>query len=535
MVDHTNIEDAAPATRPTGAKRVSAVWLVPIFAALLGAFVSYNAFSSQGPLVEIEFDSASGIVAGKTYIRHKDVVVGEVEEVLLSDNAESVIVHARLEKEMTPYLGDTTEFWIVSARIDGGQITGLGTLLSGSFIEMDWSGPPTRRIRKVKGLPQAPLTKPGAPGRRVTLRSDTAGSLSVGSPIYFRQLPVGRIESRRLTDDAKHVVFDAFIDAPYDEQVSLATRFWNVSGLSVEAGAEGVVVRMESLTTLLSGGIAFEEIGPEVNTPLADDGTEFGIFASRNAAEESLFRVGEGADDYRFIARFSESIGGLRPGAPITVEGIVVGRVADVVVKGSEEVGEDLEIYSILQFEPGRLGFGGITQEEFQAEFDVLIGRGVRVQLASGNLLTGALSVQLNVIEDAEPALIDYNAEPYPALPTAPSEIAALTSNFEQLLASLAELPLEDLVLAATGLLQEAEGVLGNPAMRALPQDLAELTGSLNSLSQRAEYALGGIDPDSELYVELSAAAAEMRLAARSLAALADRLEAQPNSLLTGR
>ncbi|MEO1658618.1 MAG: MlaD family protein [Pseudomonadota bacterium] len=535
MVDHSEIEDAGLAKKPEGTRRISAVWLVPLFAAILGSLVGYNAVSSRGPLVEIEFESASGIEAGKTHIRHKDVIVGEVEAVVLSEDADSVIVHARLEKDMSRYLGDTTEFWIVSARIDGGQVTGLGTLLSGSFIEMDWSGPATRRVRKMQGLSQAPLTKPGAPGRRVTLRSDTAGSLSVGSPIYFRQIPVGRVESRRLTDDAKHVVFDAFIDAPYDQQVSLATRFWNVSGLSVEAGAEGVVVRMQSVTTLLSGGLAFEEIGPEVDTPLTEDGTEFGIYASRNEAEESLFRIGDGYEDYRLIARFTESVGGLRAGAPITVEGIVVGRVADVVAQASEEVGGDLQVYAVLQLEPGRFGLGNIPKEEFYEEMDALVDRGMRVQLASGNLLTGALSVQMQLLDSPPPATIDFDAKPYPAVPTAPSEIAALTSNFEDLLASLSQLPLEDLVLAATGLLQEAEGVLANPAMRALPNDLAELTGSLNSLSQRAEYALAGIDPDSELYVELSAAAAEMRLAARSLAALADRLEEQPNSLLTGR
>ncbi|MEM6746712.1 MAG: MlaD family protein [Pseudomonadota bacterium] len=535
MANDPEIEDAALAQKPAGLRRLSPVWLVPIFAAILGGLVGYNAVSSRGPLVEIEFDSASGIEAGKTHIRHKDVIVGEVEEVVLSEDADSVIVHARLEKEMTRYLGDTTEFWIVSARIDGGQVTGLGTLLSGSFIEMDWSGPATRRVRKMTGLSQAPLTKPGAPGRRVTLRSDTAGSLSVGSPIYFRQIPVGRIESRRLTDDARHVVFDAFIDAPYDQQVSLATRFWNVSGLAVEAGAEGVVVRMESLTTLLSGGLAFEEIGPEPQTPLSEDGTEFGVFASRTEAEESLFRVEEGSEDYRLMARFTESVGGLRPGAPITVEGIVVGRVADVIAQAPDVLGTDLEIYAILQFEPGRLGIGNVPQAEFYQAMEMLVSRGMRVQLASGNLLTGALSVQMHLLDDPEPAAIDYDDEPYPALPTAPSEIAALTSNFEDLLASLSDLPLEELVVAATGLLQQAEGVLANPAMRDLPNDLAELTGSLNDLSQRAEYALSGIDPDSELYVELAAAAAEMRLAARSLAALADRLEEQPNSLLTGR
>ncbi len=535
MVDDSKIENAGLAASSDGGRKLSPVWLVPIFAALLGAIVAYNAVSSQGPLVEIEFESASGIEAGKTYIRHKDVVVGAVEDVALSEDAGSVIVHARLDKDMARYLGDTTEFWIVSARIDGGQVTGLGTLLSGSFIEMDWSGPPMQRVKRIQGLSQAPLTKPGAPGRRVTLRSDTAGSLSVGSPIYFRQIPVGRIESRRLTDDAQYVVFDAFIDAPYDQQVSLATRFWNVSGLSVDAGADGVTVRMESLTTLLSGGLAFEDIGPESDAPLTEDGAEFGIFASRREAEESLFRIDEGYEDYRVIARFSESVGGLRAGAPITVEGIVVGRVADVVARPSPEIGGRLEVYAILQIEPGRLGLGTIPKDEFYEEMEVLVDNGMRVQLASGNLLTGALSVQMQLLDDPEPAEIDYDAEPYPAIPTAKSEIAALTSNFEDLLASLSELPLEDLVLAATGLLQEAEGVLANPAMRELPNDLAELTDSLNSLSQRAEYALSGIDPDSELYVELAAAAAEMQLAARSLAALADRLEEQPNSLLTGR
>ncbi|MEE4210427.1 MAG: MlaD family protein, partial [Parvularcula sp.] len=307
----------APTAAPESTERKlpAPIWLVPILALLLAGVVAFNAASERGPLVEIRFKSASGIEAGKTHVRFKDLIVGEVESVELSENLDEVIVHARLDKSMASFLGDTTEFWVVSARVTGTQVSGLNTLLSGSYIAMNRTGDATRRQREFIGLEQPPLTEPGTPGRRVTLISERGGALSVGSMVYYRQIPAGRVESRTLSEDGREVTFTAFIDEPFDAFVTSETRFWNVSGFTVEAGANGLAVKVESMAALLSGGVAFGPIDERIGDPVGDDAV-FTLFPNRDSAEESLFSAG-GQTAFLYTVEFSEAIGGLKPGAPI--------------------------------------------------------------------------------------------------------------------------------------------------------------------------------------------------------------------------
>ncbi|MEL6365544.1 MAG: MlaD family protein [Pseudomonadota bacterium] len=531
MADRDIPEAPTTAAKP---RRPSPIWLVPIFAAVLAGAVAFNAASEQGPLVEIRFRSAGGVEAGKTHVRYKDVVVGEVEEVSFSDDLEHVVVHARLDKSMAPYVGDTTQFWIVSARVNGAQISGLNTLLSGAYLEMDWTEKPSRRLRVIDGLASPPLTEPGTPGRRVTLVSDRGGALSVGSEVSYKQLPAGRIETRELSEDGRTVTFTAFITAPYDNFLTTESRFWNVSGLDIEAGSEGLLVNVESLSALVSGGVAFGDLDDRVGEPIEEDGVSFSVFPNQGAARESLFKF-EGQEQFRFIVEFSESVGGLKAGAPIQFEGITIGRVVDVVAEVDREVVGPPRVYAVLQLEPNRLTKDAVDPDEFKLVLNALVASGMRLQLVMGNPLSGSLSVQMIQVPDAEPAAVDFSVEPYPALPTAPSEITALARNVEDLLASLAGLPLNDLVLAATALLQQTERLLSDPSMTALPGEVSELAQVLAAFSLQAEGTLQGLTPDSELYIELTAATAELRDAARSVARLAERLEEQPNSLITGR
>ena len=528
-------DNVAPTAMPetTKKKMPSPIWLVPIFALLLAGAVAFNAASERGPLVEIRFKSASGIEAEKTHVRFKDLVVGEVESVELSDDLEEVIVHARLEKSMASFLGDTTQFWVVSARVTGTQVSGLNTILSGSYIEMNRNGEPSRRKREFLGLEVPPLTELGTPGKRVTLNSDRGGALSVGSLVYYRQLPAGRIESRELSDDGREITFTAFIDAPYDKFISSETRFWNVSGFTVEAGSDGFAVNVESMAALLSGGVAFGPIDDRIGDPVAD-GAAFTLFPNLNTAEESLFSSG-GEASYLYTVEFSEAIGGLRSGAPILYEGITVGRVVDVVVDADPLSPGPPRLYAVLRIEPSRLTNDEIDDGTFALIMDRLVASGLRMQLGVSNLLSGALNVNMVVIPDAELAAIDLEAKPYPAFPTAPSEIAAIARDVEDIIASLATLPLEDLVVSATSLLQETERLVSSPSIAALPQDVSELARTLTALTAQAEGALLGLSPDSELYLELTAATSELRDAATAIARLAERLEQQPNAIITGR
>ena len=548
-----NVENPKVETTPW--RNISIVWLVPILAAIIGGLVAWQSLSERGPLVEIRFSKSEGIKAGKTEIKHKGVVVGLVEDVTFSNDLKEVVVRARMEKVVAPYLGDTTDFWIVSANVRGANFTGLGTILSGVYIEVDWSGPAQERRRAFDGLAAQPLTPPSAQGRHVKLRSEEAGSVNVGTPVFYRRLRVGQIESRRLAEDYGHIEYEAFIEAPYDSILNATTQFWNVSGVSVVAGTGGLEVRMESLDAFLAGGVAFGDIGLNAGTAELPEDKVFNIYSDRDSAVESQFETPEGGG-YLFMATFEDSTQGLEPGAPIEWQGIRIGTVADIVLDLGDGPEDGGFVWVYLELQPARVGLLDASIEDIQLAMDSWVREGMRPQLATGNILSGKKLVRFVEGVGDDGALIDFDTLPYPTFPTAPSDLEAVAQNVEQVVANLAELPLDELVGAAIDLLSSTDALLADPETKRLPgelnetlaslssaaanideasQSLPELVSKLNQFADIGESVLGGLAPESELYVDLSSAVLNLRDAARSLSALAVRLEEQPNSLIVGR
>jgi len=529
--------------------RVSLVWILPVAALLFAVWLLWQSVSQRGPLVHITFDNAGGVIAGETRVRRNDVVVGSVEAVRLADNLNSVVVSVRMDPLVAPYLDAGARFWIVNARINTTEISGLGTLLSGSFIEVDWDDDSGERVSEFTGLEQPPLTKRGTPGLRLTLAAEEAGYIYTGSPVFMRQIEVGRVERRRLSSDASQVLFDIFIEAPYHNNVYDQTRFYGVSGVETTIGAEGASVRVESIAAFFTGGIAFENpteivIGEHVTM----NGKRFRLFDSRTEARDSIF---DGVEDqrYRFTAIFEGSVKGLRRDAPIEYNGLKVGRVDTVSVTLPQAADDPGRAEVVMQFQPSRLGFEDISRRQWHNKFSSLVANGMRVQLATGNLLTGTLIVKLVSKPELGEAAIDFDAEPYPSLPVIESNVEAVTADVETLVKNLSELPLDSLVTEATKLLSDTRQLVASPDVAALPAQLSESMGSLaeatsdlpgmvQSLiqaSDNANYVLEGLSPDSEIYIELSSAARELSTAARSIAKFAELLEENPSAVLTGR
>lgn len=529
--------------------RVSLVWLLPLAAVLFALFILWRSYVDRGPLVEISFESAGGVEAGETKIRRRDVNVGTVEAVRLSDDLNSVVIEARLNPQVAAYIDADTRFWIVNAQINTTEISGLSTLLSGAYIEVDWDDQPGERRSEFVGLTEAPLTTRGLPGMRVTLNAEEAGYIYVGSPLFLRQIEVGRVERRRLSDDGTQVLFDVFVAAPYHKYVYPETRFFGVSGVEASFGATGASVRVESIAALFTGGIAFENSEKSAaSEPLLKDGVNFKLYDNKAAALDSLFESTEDTR-YRYIAEFEGSVKGLRAGAPIEYQGLRVGSVVEVSIELPENENEQKRIYAVLQFQPARLGVGNISPESLLQTMERFVDNGLRVQLATGNLLTGSLLIKLVEKSDAPKASIDVEASPYPALPTAPNNIEAVTADVETLISNLANLPLDTLIAAATDLLRNTSDIVASTEMKGLPAqistsldsinaatgDLPTMMKALTSASQNADEVLEGLSPDSEIYIELAAAARELRVAAKSIAAFAELLEENPNAVITGR
>ncbi len=536
--------------------RLSLVWLLPLIAVLFALYILWQAYVDRGPLVEISFENAGGVEAGETRIRRRDVNVGRVEAVRLSEDLDSVIVDARLDPQVAPYIDADTRFWIVNAQINTTEISGLSTLLSGSYIEVDWDDTPGERRNEFIGLDEAPLTTRNSPGMRVTLNADEAGYIYVGSPVFLRQMEVGRVERRRLADDGSQVLFDIFIAAPYHKHVYPNTRFYGVSGVEANVGSNGVSVRVESIAALFTGGIAFESFeDTSAFEPIMRDGVNYRLHDSRAVAADSVFET-ETDNRFRYIAEFSGSVKGLRVGAPIEFNGLRVGSVVDVAVELPDNTNDETRIFAVLQFQPKRLGIADVSAETFTATLEKFIDDGMRVQLASANLLTGSLLIKLVNKNDGSIAQIDKTTKPYPALPTTQSNVAAVTADAETLVSNLAKLPLDSLVAAATDLLRNTSNIVASSSMQSLPDqlsaslasigtaadrvekassDLPAMMKALTSASKNADEVLEGLSPDSEIYHELSAAARELRTAAKSIAAFAELLEENPNALITGR
>jgi paraquat-inducible protein B len=259
----------------------------------------------------------------------------------------------------------------------------------------------------------------------------------------------------------------------------------------------------------------------------------------------------ENEDDkrFRYIAEFEGSTKGLRRGAPIEFNGLRVGRVTAVNVEAPKNPGDRSRVYAILQFQPRRLGLSNVTPSGMTNMLQAYIDKGMRVQLATGNLLTGSLIVKLVEKPELGEAKIDLAAQPFPALPTLPSNVEAVTADVETLVKNLSQLPLENLVVSATELLKDTSKLVSDPDIAKLPAqlstslesiavattDLPKVMAALLDASRSADEVLEGLSPDSEIYIELSAAAKEMRIAAKSIARFAELLEDNPNALFTGR
>ncbi len=482
--------------------RISIVWIIPIVAVLIGAFLGYRAIMDRGPTVTIRFETGEGLTAGKTTVRFKDIELGMVTSLELASDLSGVIVTAELNPGSEKYLTDQTRFWVVRATVSAGQVSGLGTLLSGAYIGMDPSSEGAK-ARQFVGLEVAPVVTRGEPGAHFALRSEHLGSFNVGAPVYYRSIRVGQVVAFELDEEGQYVTVEVFIRAPHHNRVRKSTRFWDASGFDVSLGADGVQIDSPSLVSILIGGVAFDT-SPGLEADAApDQGQVFALFANRRASLEKSYRIRR-----RYLAHFGGSVQGLSPGAPVMFRGIKIGEVIDLkLVYDAERV--DFSIPVLMELQPERIHVGlEIPEEGDLRPMMALVRRGLRAQLATANLLTGQLQIELDIFPDAEPAELDLS-QAYPVIPTVETPLDKLASGLTRIVERLDEVPIKQ---------------IGD-----------ELNKSMKALSATLEAANSLLDPDGPTRRELTRAITELAQAARSARLLAEYLEQHPEALVRGK
>ena len=495
--------------------RLSLVWIVPIVAAIAGVWVAVTRILAEGPKITIVFRSAEGLEAGKTKIHYNGVDVGTLTAIRLSDDHQRVIATAQMAPKTESFLVDDTKFWIVTPRIAGGTVSGLGTLLSGAYIGME-IGQAKEKRRDFVALAEPPVVTGDVPGRFFMLKTSTLGSLEYGTPIYFRRLQVGEVASYVLDDDGQGLTVKVFVKAPYDQYVTPNTRFWHASGIDLSLTASGLSVQTQSLVSILIGGIAFETPATGPVLPAAAADTVFTLYGDRKEAFQLPAR-----DPQTFQLVFKQSVRGLTVGAPVEFHGIPIGHVvaldAQVDVKTFEfsvpvTVVVDATRFGVkvVELEPG--ADLATVRRKLLENF---VAHGARAQLRSGSLLTGAMYVAIDFFPDASAVTMDWSRKPV-EFPTVPGELEGIEAGITKIVKKLDTVPIQ---------------AIGDDLKKAivhLDETLVSARGTFDSATLL-------VAPDSTLDTELNTTLQELSRAARGLRVLADYLERHPEALVRGK
>jgi paraquat-inducible protein B len=527
--------------------RISIVWLIPILAALVAISIAVHRIRSEGPTITILFKAADGIEVGKTFIKYKDVNLGQVTDVHLSNDYSQVVVTAKMTSHAAALLVEDAKFWVVRPTISLSGISGLNTLLSGNYIGFE-AGTSKQSQDEFNGLEKPPLIS-GQLGREFILKSHDLGSLSEGSPVFFRRVPVGQVVSFAIADDGASVEIRIFVNAPFDKHVMASTRFWNAGGVDITTDANGIGIRTESIVAALVGGIAFDVPKITPGDTSAPSDAQFVLYNDRPSAMKAPV-----PGSRHYVLHFSETLRGLSVGAPVTFLGLPAGEVTEIDLE-LDKSGKNVRPRVTVSFYPeGRLSYTDASQKTQTSGDDKRRGgllrrlieeRGLRAQLRSGNLLTGQTYVAFEYFANADKASTDWSRD-LPELPVMKSSIVEIEDKLTSVLAKIDKLPIEDLgrtlnldlkefhrVLVGTG---KIIGRVDEELLPALNANLDAMQRALVSIERGMNHADANlVGPDAPAQQELRDALTEFTRASTSMRILFDYLERHPESVIRGK
>jgi paraquat-inducible protein B len=510
--------------------RFSKVWILPILALCIGLGMVYNDWRNRGIHIQLEFETAEGLEAKKTVLKNRNVDIGLVKNISFNDAKTHILVDIEVDKSMDSFLVEDSEFWVVRPRFGATGITGIGTLLSGAYIEVS---PGQSSIEKFEfeGLETPPVTSLNADGIHLKLVSRGGKPLKVGNPVLHKGFEVGAVESKKYDDLEQEAHYEIFIQAPFHNLVTENTSFWNVSGLSITTSTEGISLNMASLDALVAGGVEFGLL----------DGADSGMGVPQNhqfQVYDSVANIEE-QRDYKFIEYVilvEDSVSGLHKGAPVEYRGIRLGTVSEPYMAFWEiidiaGVGKEERIPVVIKLEPERLMKKGyISLDVFKGMVDEWIREGLTASIENANLITGSLKISLR--PGGKPNDQAGSFGEYSLIPSAQGGFASLTKKVENILAKLEKLPLQETFSNINALIDTTDETFKTTsgAMQKAGATLVTLEQSLLEL----QLTLKGLQPDSQVYRSVEKMIKKVEVTLDEIKPIVKEVSNQPSSLLFG-
>jgi len=516
--------------------KISTIWLIPLVALIIGAWMLIDQWQKQGPLITIKFATAQGISKNESLIKLKNITVGKVVDIKLTNDLDGVIISARLNKKVSKLITNNSQFWVVKPRISLNNVSGLSTILSGSYIEFS-PGLGGFSQHDFDGLENPPPTAAGTPGLHITLDSSSDHAFDIGDPVLFRGGQAGRIEYTHLNIDEGKMYYNVFIEAPYDQLITTNTRFWEVTGVDVDLSAQGVKFNTGTIETLLGGGVAFDVPTYLTKGERITERAKFSIYPNKQKVNEQLFNVAQ-----NYILLFNQSIRGLKPGAPVEYKGLHIGEVVRTDIDYSEMTNildKNTLLPIMIKIYPGRLGLDDNEAGLLKTQRNITnrIKQGLHGIINTNNLLTGSKFIELKYINS--PLEEHKTFAGLVLIPTADDELDQLLTRVNNITKSIESIPFDDIVKSTSKALSSitasmeqfnstadrVETLLNDPQGQTI---IAQINTTLKSVENLTKsYSQG-----SQTHQQLNDLLESLDNTINNLSPLIMKLNKQPNRLI---
>ncbi len=523
---------------------------------MIVGWLAFQQLAATGPLVTVIFPAAGGIEAGNTSVNYQGLKVGSVETVKLEKDLKHVRVGIRMNEDMEGHLGKGTQFWIAGPSIS--DLSSIKSIISGPSIGI--SPRSGDKLNEYAGATEAPET-PEMPGTRYILHASKLGTISHGSQIYYRDLAVGKVEDAKLQPDRSFEI-TVFVKVPYNKLVHDGTRFWSADAVQLSLQGNGPRVQLQSIASLIMGGLAFDTPAGARQEPQAQEDHAFTLYDGK---EEALSSPGRGAVLYRAV--FGADAGGLADGAAVTLAAKQVGAVQHSALEYDTHTGK-LEQQVTFSIEHAQIALAGASwpaepRQEMNTVMQRLIAQGLRAELGSSIPMVGPKDVELTFVHNAPAATLSADATPMFPTASGGSGLQGAMTAVNNIANKINGVPLDqiaDNIRSATGRLAEfSQSPKLTQSLSALNRSLAnvdqvtasaktQLPAMLTALRQVAHEAQGTVADARHLIAStagqgasgvdstgLSRTLYELSRAAMSVRELADYLDRHPSALIRGR
>ncbi|MCO6547834.1 MAG: intermembrane transport protein PqiB [Gilliamella sp.] len=515
-------------------RAISAIWIIPIVTAIVGLWIIYSHYADRGTSFTLLAKDASGIVAGKTVIKNRSVDVGIVDEVTLSDDYQQVVIKGRVYSDMAPLLKNDSIFWVVKPEIGRDGVTGLGTILSGVYIELA-AGNDTHSFQNKPFVlsDTPPLSDPSIKGIRLNLESEQNGVIPRGASIMFHGYRVGNVETSEFDVESRKMKYQIFITKPYDVLVTQNVRFWKEGGINLTLSSRGASLDVPSLDVLMSGGISFDlPEGSKLGAP-AEQNAVYTLYEDKKSIQDSQYT------EYKeFLIMLSDSISGLTEGVPVEYHGIRLGTVSKVPFYTAEMLDKtsilNKRVPILIRIEPDRLS--ELVDEKIDIAALIMKEQknGLRASLKTSNMFTGALYIDLDFYPELKNKYDPQLAKQfgYDTIEATSTGIAQIQAKIMQLLDNFNNLPLNNTLsqfnqslASSEQLMKSLNQIMASKEMQNMPKDLQKTLRSLNETMKE-------LQPGSELNNQMKESLQKVQQMMDELTPLLNTLNDKSNALI---